>query len=285
MEEYEVLARDFDGVDITEYDPSIYSPEEVVDRDPDRYTIEEPEDEQVIQDIINAVEEAKKKAEETESEFYNGPLIRLRDYEVNEGTLNVDIQNTNYFTHAGTRERFELGKENRADPLSVGAVVRTADNHIVLGEKSGLVELGEGEYQLAGAGFIEDPERQYKRSLNGQSSSPIHRELEEEINLDYTQLTGPRPSALIGAVHRQPMLVYNTETVLGSEEVAEQWSEIPEAEREFSELLFIPEKNPEQALERGEVLRTVQERPSDLEKTGFSGSLRPHAKGTLEALS
>jgi hypothetical protein len=285
MEEYEVLAEDFGDVQISEYDPTIYSPRGIVARDQKSYGIEEPEDEEVIEDILEAVDEAKKEAEESGAEFYNGPLIRLMDYEVEDGTLDIDIQNTNYFTHAGTRERPELGKENRADPLSVGAVVRTADDNIVLGERSGLVELGEGEYQLAGAGFIEDPERQYERSLNAESSSPIHRELEEEINLDYTQLTGPEPSALIGAVHRQPMLIYDTETVLDSEEVANEWADIPEDEREFSQLLFVPEEDSTDILEEGEVMRTNPERPSDLETTEFSGSLRPHAKGALDALN
>jgi hypothetical protein len=97
-------------------------------------------------------------------------LIRLQSYEVDNGALGVYIQNTNYFSHFSTLERTEPDKENRADDC------------IVLGEKSGNVEKGAGEYQLPGAGFIEDPD-QYGRSLNAHPYSPIHRELEEEVNL------------------------------------------------------------------------------------------------------
>jgi hypothetical protein len=64
-------------------------------------------------------------------------LIRLQSYEVDNRALGVDIQNTNYFSHFSTLERPELDKENRADPLSVGSVLHTSDDYIVLGEKSG----------------------------------------------------------------------------------------------------------------------------------------------------
>ncbi|MFB6158471.1 MAG: hypothetical protein ABEJ95_02305 [Candidatus Nanohalobium sp.] len=282
MKDYEVLSEDFEDVKIGEYSPAVWTPEEVMARDRGKYDVEEPESEEISHDIISIVQERRREAEESGAEFYNGPLIRLTDYRVEDGQLQLDIQNTNYFSHAGTRDRPELGKENRADPLSVGAYLRTAD-HVVLGERSGIVELGEGEYQLAGAGFIEDPELQYERSLNAQSSSPIHRELEEEVNLDHTQITAPEPSALVGAIHRQPMLVYDTETVLDPEEVVEEWRRIDEEEREFSELIFVPEDEIDAALE-GETDILLSD--GDGVRTGtYEGELRPHAEGTLEAFS
>ena len=283
MRDYEVLGEDFSEVEIGEYDPTVWSPEEVMARDQSNYGFEEPESEEVSQNIIDIVKEERAEAEASGAEFYNGPLIRLTDYEIDDGKLHPDIQNTNYFSHVGTRDDPELDKEDRADPLSVGAHLHTADDYIVLGERSGLVELGEGEYQLAGAGFIEDPELQYERSLNAHSSSPIHRELEEEVNLDHTQLTGPRPSALIGAVHRQPMLIYDTETVLDSQEVTEEWLEIDEENREFSELMFIPEDEIDAALE-GETEVLVSDENGVTEER-YEGGLRPHAEGALEALN
>lgn len=145
------------------------------------------------------------------------------------------------------------------------------------------MELGGGEYQLAGAGFIEDPELQYERSLNAQPSSPIHREIEEEVNLDQTQITGPVPSALIGAVHRQPMLIYETETVLDSEEVRDEWLEIDQDEKEFSELLFLPEEDITQALEgKTDVLIADNE---GIKNERYEGELRPHARGAIETLN
>ena len=281
MSDYEVLAIDFNEVGIENYDPSVWTTEEVMARDPKRYGVVEPESQEVSQEIIDIVEEQREEAESTGAEFYNGPLIRLTDHSTEDGQLNLDIQNTNYFSHVGTRKRPELGKEDRADPLSVGAHLITSDDYLVLGERSGMVELGKGEYQLAGAGFIEDPELQYERSLNAQSSSPIQRELEEEVNLDHTQITSPRPSALIGAVHRQPMLVYDTATVLDSEEVAQEWLEIDEEDREFSELLFIPEDEIDAALE-GET-NVLASNEEGVTSERYKGSLRPHAEGTLKA--
>lgn len=283
MNDYEVLADGFGEVSIGEYNPAVWTPQEVMARDPEKYDFEEPESEEVSQNIIDIVQEQRQEAEESGAEFYNGPLIRLTEYREENGELHLDIQNTNYFSHVGTRGNPELEKEDRADPLSVGAYLHTADDYILLGERSGMVELGEGDYQLAGAGFIEDPELQYERSLNAQSSSPIHRELEEEVNLDRTQMTGPEPSALIGAIHRQPMLIYDTETVLESEEVAQEWLEIDEDEREFSELMFIPEDEIDAALE-GETDVLVSD-PEGVRTETYDGNLRPHAKGTLEAFN
>lgn len=280
-EDYDVLARGFDSVEITEYDPAIWSPEEIVERDPERYEIEGPVDPEVRSEIIQAVEEARKEAEESGAEFYNGPLVRVKDFEVDEEGLELELQNTNYFSHAGTRERPELVKENRGDPLSVGAILTTSDGRTVLGEKSGLVEYGEGEYQLPGAGFVEDPEKQYERSMNAEPSSPIHRELSEEVNLDALHLDSVDPESLIGAVHRQPMLIYDVETGLDSQEVADRWRRIDEADREFSELIFLPE-DIEAALDgKTDVLVTDED---SLQEREFGGELRPHAKGAIDSI-
>jgi hypothetical protein len=281
MKNYEVLADNFEQVEIREYDPTVWTPQEVMVRDKDQYDFEEPESEEVSKNIIDIVQEQREEAEESGAEFFNGPLIRLTEYREEDGKLHLGIQNTNYFSHVGTRDNPELDKENRADPLSVGGYLHTADDYIVLGERSGIVELGEGDYQLAGAGFIEDPELQYERSLKAQSSSPIHRELEEEVNLNHTQMTGPEPSLLIGAIHRQPMLVYDTETVLNSEELADEWRQIDKENREFSKLMFIPEDEIEATLEGDTDVLVSDNR--DIRTETYGGNLRPHAEGTLEA--
>ena len=265
MDDYELLAEDLEEVNIEEYNPEAWSPEsaEVSDR------------------IDAEVEKARREAKQTGAEFYNGPLVRLTDFNVEEAALNADLQDTDYFSHIGTRRDPNLSKENRADPLSVGAILHS-DDYIVLGERSDLVEIGDGEYQLPGAGFIEDPKTQYERSLNAHPSSPIHRELEEEVNLDPDQMTMPAPEALVGAAHRQPMLIYDVNTVLTPEEVAEEWSDITEEEREFSELIFIPEDDIEEALEGETTIKASKN--GELNEERYNGELRPHAEGALTLL-
>ncbi len=270
-EEYEHLASEFDSVMIRDYDPSIWSPSEIVERDKEAHEIREPENEEVIQYILDEVEEAKQEAENSETVFFNGPLVRLQGYEVNNDTLEVDLQNTNYFSHSATRAP-ELDKQNRADPLSVGVRLFTSDDYLVLGEKSSMNELGAGEYQIP-AGFIEDPETQYGRSLNAEPTSPIHREIEEELNLDYTQITPPQPSDLIGAASKQPMIIYDAQTPLTTEEVASEWQEIPEDDKELNELMFIG----------GQQIEDTLENLFDQEN-GEGHQLRPHALGALETL-
>lgn len=278
MNFYEPIASEFDQVEIDNYDPTIWSPMEIVERNRETYKVQEPADTEVKQSILEEVEQAKKEAEDSEEMYYNGPLVRLKDHEVRDDNLVLDLQNTNYFSHIGTR-RPGLEKENRADPLSVGARLVTSDNYIVLGEKSGLNEVGAGEYQLPGAGYVEDPDLQYERSLNASSTNPIHREIDEEVNLDYTQLTVPKPSDLIVASHRQPMLIYDAETTLESREVAEEWWK-QENEREFSGLLFAPRGNIESALNGEQNFFVTGE--EGLHETCFDVDLRPHADGALD---
>jgi hypothetical protein len=253
-----------------------------MNRNQSDYRLVEPENEEVSQQIVNTVEDRKGEAESEGTGFYNGALIRVQDHRIENKQLHLDIQNTNYFSHVGTRERPELDKKDRADPLSVGAYLKSSDNYIVLGERSNNVEIGEGEYQLIGAGFIEDPELQYERSLNAKSSSPIHRELEEEINLNPEQTNSTTPSALIGAVFRQPMLVYETETILDSEEITEEWLEINDDEREFSELIFVAEDKIERILEGNPEVKISDENGTKNEK--YRGKLRPHAEGAINSL-
>lgn len=285
MTDYEILAEDFEEVSIDSYSPTIWSPEAIIERDRESYEVQEPPSDEVIQEILREKEEAQKQAEQSGAEFYNGPLVRLVGFDVEENTLNVELQNTNYFSHVGTRDRPELEKENRADPLSVGANLTTSEGYVVLGEKSSLNEIGNGEYQLPGAGYVEDPETQYEGSLNAQTASPIHRELQEEVNLGATQITHPDPSTLIGAVHRQPMLVYDTETILSSEEIVEEWIEIPENKREFSGLIFMPADNVGEVLD-GEIdaVFTDTDNPADLVERRYKDNLRPHAEGALSSI-
>jgi hypothetical protein len=67
-----------------------------------------------------------------------------------------------------------------------------------------------------------------------------------------------------------------------SEEVADEWSDIPEEDREFSEIVFLPEESVDSALEGEEaVIFTGEE---ELESRRYDGSLRPHAEGALSLL-
>lgn len=274
-EPYEILARNIDNAEIADYDKTIWSPRSIVERDPNQYGVDEPADLRVSAEILREVENAKKEAEESNSIFFNGPLTRVKDFEEVDGDLKLYVQNTNYFSHSGTQGRPDLDKNNRADPLSVGALLKTSDGNIVLGEKSGLNNVGQGEYQLPGAGFVEEIEE----SVDSEPEDSIYRELNEEVNLNSEDLSAVNPEALVGAVHRQPMLVYNAETELDSREVADQWSEQSDEEREFSDLIFVDENDIERVLE-GEP-DVIASQDGELKIEEYDGELRPHVEGAL----
>ena len=248
----------------------------------------EPKDPEVAETIEETIEEEKKRAKREGNEFFDGPLVRVKESElIDDETLNLILENTSYFMHAATREESSLSKENRADPLSVGARVKTSDNYIVIGERADWTDKGSGEYQLAGAGFIEDPTTQYQRSLNAEPVSPINREIEEEIGVDASQMERPIPTDLIGAVTYQPMLVYNAKTELSNEDVASEWAEIPNEDKEFSSLAFIAENEAAESTNSEAIAEfaTVDENLEfELEEDTKDIPLRPHAEGALENL-
>jgi hypothetical protein len=75
-----------------------------------------------------------------------------------------------------------------------------------------------------------------------------------------------QPSALVGAAHRQMM----------------NGADIPEEDRGFSGLVFLPEESVNSALEGEEsVMFTGKE---ELESRRYEGRLRPHAEGALSLL-
>lgn len=270
-QDYQILHRGFEGVTIEYHNGDTW----------------EPEDPEVAEMIDRTIEQKRKEAEEQGNEFYDGPLVRVRNFGLEDEKLHLQLENTSYFPHAATRDDPSLEKENRADPLSVGARIKTDDNYFVLGEKNSWTDTGSGEYQLAGAGFIEDPTTQYQRSLNAEPVSPINREIEEELNLGADQLEPAVPTELIGAVTYQPMLVYDIETDLDSEEVTKEWAEIPNEEKEFASLAFVPEEHVQGSVDGEEFYRlaTVNEDLEfDLKEVEQNIPLRPHAKGALEEL-
>jgi hypothetical protein len=64
-ENYGVLADDFDSITISSYDPTIWSPEEVVGRGQAAYDVEEPTSEEVTKDIIKLVNQAEAQSSTT----------------------------------------------------------------------------------------------------------------------------------------------------------------------------------------------------------------------------
>lgn len=249
----------------------------------------EPKDPEVAEMIETTIEEEKKRSKEKENEFYDGPLVRVMESDlIDDEALHLTLENTSYFKHAATRGDETLDKENRADPLSVGARIKTSDNYIVIGERSSWTDTGSGEYQLAGAGFIEDPTTQYQRSLNAEPVSPINREIEEEIGVKANQMDQPTPTDLIGAVTYQPMLIYDAETELDIEGLVSEWTKKPNEEKEFSSLAFLPEEEIMKSTESksiAEFAKVDEDLETKLEEDTREIPLRPHAQGALENLN
>lgn len=206
-----------------------------------------------IEDSVQAewqkkVEQAKEKGKKIPTA---GPMARVKEMYQEGAELNIKTELTDYAYFVVTRDKLDL--EDNAYPLSVGALLRTSDGKLVLGTKKG-TEQGEGETQLAGAGFM-NPE-----DLEGRTDADKtqYKELKEEVNVSRSSITQLKPKIVISRdTLPQPMIVYLAYTDLTYEQVLELWKQIPDNEKEFSELYAVEdsEEGIEEAINSGRVFR------------------------------
>jgi len=121
------------------------------------------------------IEEKKKKAKQEGRTFFDGPLVRLRDYFPNEDEQHLELvfQRTNFFTYAASNKSLEEpieelgGKTVRehyspdpkepdnvlANPIGINTVLLTKDKRVILVERSKKLSQYPGLYGVP-AGFM-----------------------------------------------------------------------------------------------------------------------------------
>lgn len=196
----------------------------------------------------------------------NGPLVRAKDFYVEGEDLVLELQDTDFYSHIGTRDR-GYTPWNRADPLAVGTRVVSSDDYLILGEKGEINEIGEEEFHLP-AGYTRTPNPD-REALN---------EVEEEIGLQtYDSF---ETHDLVTALGGQPMLTYDLQTDMSFTEIAEKWRQTEN--EELVTLLGIPIQSiPETITGEKEAVYATD---SEIYEDNTPVSLRPHAEAALDAV-
>jgi 8-oxo-dGTP pyrophosphatase MutT (NUDIX family) len=127
---------------------------------------------------------------------FNGKLFRVDGYNTVENNLiELNLSDTDYKEFVGTRDHEfirRFGRENAAIPLSVGAVIVTKDNKIVLGKRAKDIDIGKSKISVA-AGYL-DPEKDIVNSANSDNTldifSGIKREIYEETGVTNRDIVG-----------------------------------------------------------------------------------------------
>jgi 8-oxo-dGTP pyrophosphatase MutT (NUDIX family) len=139
-------------------------------------------------DAIKFIESKWSDFVNNQSIAFNGRLFRVDRYIIENNRIEIHLSDTDYKEFVGTRDHDfigRFGRENAANPLSVGAVIVTKDNKIVLGKRAEDIDIGKSKISVA-AGYL-DPEKDMVNSANSDNTldifSGIKREIYEETGI------------------------------------------------------------------------------------------------------
>lgn len=117
--------------------------------------------------------------------LFDGKLFRVVSYRVQGQKLFLELENTSYKYFVGSRDNefiARFGAGMTSNPLSVGAVVLTSDNHFIIGKRRNDLDFNPGKYSVI-AGIMDrekdlangkpDPFKAMLRELSEETGVPI----------------------------------------------------------------------------------------------------------------
>jgi 8-oxo-dGTP pyrophosphatase MutT (NUDIX family) len=184
---------------------------------------------------------------------FNGKLsrvdscyIRKKNKNGKENLIELQLSDTDYKEFVGTRG-YEFirryGREQSANPLSVGAVLVTRDNRIILGERSAAgIDAGKSTISVP-AGYI-DPKKDVTSTSNKNNKNSIdifnaiRREIYEEIGIEEKDIGDLICIGLIDNKEQNQISAsfYCKLTILSKELMKKNG---PKKEAEFSQIIMI----------------------------------------------
>ena len=164
---------------------------------------------------------ALERARSREARLYDGKLLRLERYGLDNGKLRLDLRPTSFRFFAATNlSDTSLPPEDRADPLGVSAIVVTADDHIVLGRRSQRVFGSPGSVHCI-AGHVDLTHLSSVHRGRVDVFSAILDEVREELGVTSDVMTGTQCIGLVREpLTRQPELIFVVGIAIPRREVA-----------------------------------------------------------------
>jgi 8-oxo-dGTP pyrophosphatase MutT (NUDIX family) len=176
------------------------------------------------------------------SKAFNGPLFRVDEYNIiRNNFIKLELSNTDYKEFVGTRDhRFvnKFGKEYIANPLSVGALLMTQDNKIILGKRSPAdTDIGKNKISVI-AGYLDPNKDLDKRTNMVDVFRAVSREIYEEIGITDNNIVDMICIGLIdNKKHNQINLPFYTKLDISVEQI--KTSIMTPQEKEFSQIITI----------------------------------------------
>ena len=154
------------------------------------------------EEVLEVIEDKWKKSCVHNTKLFNGELFRLVNYNIENDLIEFNLSDTDYKEYVGTRDidfvsRF--GNDKSSNPISVGAILVTLDNKIILGERSNDVDSQKSKIAVIGGNadprydFIQD-----KPDIFG----AMRREIVEELGIRENLISDLRIIGLVSNLER-----------------------------------------------------------------------------------
>lgn len=207
---------------------------------------------------------------------FNGPLFRMDSYVLDRTPKGIDrielfLSDTDYKEFVGTRDPefvTTFGKEKIGNPVSVGVILISKDNKLILGKRSSKIDADKSSISVV-AGYL-DPQKDIIRDHHSNSDKVdifygICREIYEETGIevkDFVELICI--GVLVNRRHNQVNIPFYCKLNILARDVLNRAYKC--SKREFAELFAV--QNTEQSLE--ELMEKPEHEISDILSPIFS---------------
>lgn len=155
---------------------------------------------QFTEEMKNLIDKLWKK-EKKDPETYNDKLYHVQNVDVSETSITLYTIDSSYKEYVGSRDpvfKTLFGSSHCIDPLSIGAVVVTADSKILMGKRKGIQTVGgskEGPYSIV-AGYVQLSK---KTTNSPDPTAALYQELFEEASIHQEEILNHK---ILGLVER-----------------------------------------------------------------------------------
>jgi len=149
------------------------------------------------EDALQFISRKWKNAQSENSELFNGRLYRVDQHALTDNILRLRLSDTDYKEYVGTRDSDfvnKFGIELASNPISVGIVLVTLDNKIILGRRTNDVDIEKSKIAVM-AGYA-DPTLDWKENRPDLFYA-VKREASEELLIDMNSISNLKSLGLV----------------------------------------------------------------------------------------
>ena len=171
-------------------------------------------------EVLEIIEDKWKKSHSKNTKLFNGQLFRLVNYNIENNQIEFYLSDTDYKEYVGTRDIdfvSKFRKDKTSNPISVGAVLVTLDNKIILGERSN--EVDSQKSKIAVIGGNADPRHDFSKD-KPDIFGAMRREIGEELGIRENMVSNLSIIGLVSNLERyQTFIPFQGKILLNADQI------------------------------------------------------------------